>query len=420
MLHEDMGGTQTMKQPNIIFIMADDMGYGDFGLFSEGRVSTPHIDELANTGLCLTQHYSGSCVCTPARACFLTGRYNHRTGALEMRENRGLHHINVRERTIADYLSAAGYRTGLVGKWHNGTTDARHHPVARGFDEFAGFRHGLMNYYDWVIQRNGYFYKSDGRYLTDVFTDDAVGFIERTRTSPFFLYLAYNAPHTPLEAPEDEIKPYIEAGFSEKVATVYAMITRMDRGIGRIIETLDRTGLRDNTLVCFTSDNGPEMGGGQARFNCGYRGGKSNVWEGGIRVPMIVNWPGHSPENRGNDALFHYSDWLPTLCGRAGYSADYTRALDGNDVWKVLQGDTGGYDPVRFWQWNRYTPLVQSNAAMRDGQWKLVHPQIAGSHYTSAEEMAGDRILMKEPWRGDPTWLDLPLPAHGIPPDRVV
>src|ERR1035437_9523918 len=200
------------KTPNIVFIMADDMGYGDFGVFSEGRSRTPAIDSLVSNGVCLPQHSSAAPICPPARAGFLTGRYPIRTGGIDMRVTRGLDRIALRERTIAAHFKKIGYKTGLVGKWHNGCVDPEHHPNARGFDEFFGFRHGGMYYYDWLLEKNGQCLKADGRYLTDVLADAAVDFIGRNSKQPFFLAGAFNARPEPLEAPDDEVVPYRDTG----------------------------------------------------------------------------------------------------------------------------------------------------------------------------------------------------------------
>ena len=392
--------------PNIVFIMADDMGYGDFGMFNAGRSQTPAIDQLAREGLCLPQHYSASCVCTPARAALLTGRYPQRTGAIEMRSIRGLDRLALREITIADLMRRAGYATGLVGKWHTGVYGDEYHPNRRGFDEFFGFRSGLMHYYDWRVERNGSELRGDGRYLTDVFTEEAVAFCRRHRHEPFFLCLHYNAPHTPLEAPEEEIADFLRPDeWTRGVAIVYAMIRRMDRGIARVREALRELGIEENTLVLFTSDNGPAMYGTDemcmARYNCNFAGGKGNVYEGGIRVPMVLHWPAGGLAGGGRcDTMVHFTDWLPTLCAAAGAELPRDRKLDGVDVLSCLQGERGAEIPEqRFWQWNRYTPVGECNAAMRDGPWKLVRPVIPEAMWTSPEEMAMDRECEMHPER---------------------
>jgi arylsulfatase A-like enzyme len=384
--------------PNIVLIVADDMGYGDFGLYSEGRVHTPALDALASSSLRLTQHYAGSPVCSPSRAALLTGRYPHRTGSITPQETLGLDRIALDEATIADSLRAAGYATGLVGKWHNGALDPAYHPNARGFDEFAGFCGGWMDYYDWWLDRNGSIGKGDGRYLTDVLTEEAVSFISRHRAEPFFLTVAYNAPHSPLQAPEDVTRAYEEKGFSPGVAITYAMIEVMDRGVAAIQQALGDAGLADDTIVMFTSDNGPAfvlrddqvpegMSIDTRRFNCGLNGAKASAYEGGIRVPMLLSWPAGQPCDLDVSSLIHFTDWLPTLLTVTGASHQGSKALDGIDALPVLRG--GRMDQAaRFWQWNMYSPVGETNAAMRDGDWKLVRPEIGAFAFNGDAELA--------------------------------
>ncbi len=411
-----------MTRPtNIVLILADDMGYGDLGVFGDGSSRTPALDVLAADGLCLTQHYSASAVCAPARASLLTGRYPHRTGAIDTLEGRGLDRLALRERTLADALGAAGYATGLIGKWHLGALDPRYHPNARGFREFVGFRGGWSDYYQWRLDRNGRSFPADGRYLTDVFTEEAVGFVRRHRDEPFFLHLAYNAPHFPLQCPEEDARPFREAGFPPPLAALYGMVARMDAGIGRVLDTLDELGLRDDTLVLFTSDNGPQFsyeGESLVRFNAGFRGSKGAVFEGGIRVPAIVRWPAGLPAGRHVHEMMHFADWLPTLLTVAGVTvppALPALPLDGESALPHLRGEGGGGQSPRFWQWNRYTPLVTGNAAMRDGPWKLVRPAISEAMRVAPEDLAMDRRLKYEP----DAFADIrrdPEPVRDVPP----
>jgi arylsulfatase A-like enzyme len=404
-------------KPNILLILADDMGYGDFGCFNYGISRTPTLDQLVRDGVCLTQHYSASPVCAPARASLITGRYPHRTGVLDTLEMRGLDRLALRERTLAELLKTAGYATGLVGKWHNGALDARFHPNRRGFDEFAGFCGGWAPYWKWHIDRNGSVGPSDGRYLTDVLTEEAADFIRRHRGEPFFLYLAYNAPHYPFEAPDDAIKPYRETGyFTTAVSAIYAMIEIMDRGIARLLGLLDELSLSDNTLVMFSSDNGPQFGGkGEMcsdRFNCGFAGSKTLVYEGGIRLPMVMRWPAALDAGRQVHDMIHFTDWLPTLVSIAGAPLPRDRKLDGIGVMPVLCGDRGKVPDERFWQWNRYTPDGECNAAMRDGRWKLVRPAIRELMQVSNEDLAMDVQSKYNP----ENFYDI---ARGPEPERV-
>ncbi|MBN2711077.1 MAG: arylsulfatase [Planctomycetes bacterium] len=380
-------------KPNIIFILADDMGYGDMSLFNGGLSQTPVLDSLTGEGICLSQHYTSSPVCNPSRASFLTGRYPHRTGSIDTYDHLGGERLSVRERTIADMLRHDGYATGLFGKWHNGTIGDEYHPNRRGFDDFFGFRGGWQYYFEPRIERNGSPLRPEGKYLTDLLTDEAIGFVKRNRTKPFFLHLAYNCPHFPLEAPEEDIRPFAETGmFNKNVATLYGMIRNMDRNIGRLLETLEKEGLSDNTIVMFTSDNGPDFGGhGEGsleRFNCNFHGSKGLTYEGGIRLPMIMRWPSGLPSGTSVDAMVHFTDWLPTLLSMAGAKLpEDNLPVDGWDILPVLRGESGKVNTRRFWQFNRYYPYVGSNAAMRDGDWKLVRPRAPQTHREGDGEM---------------------------------
>jgi arylsulfatase A len=269
----------------------------------------------------------------------------------------------------------------MVGKWHNGLYDMRYHPNARGFDEFIGFLNGGMDYYKWVLDNNGSPRSTDGRYLTDVFTDESIRFIQHHRTKPFFLYIAYNTPHAPFQTPEEMIRRYHgRTKLNEKVMTIYAMIERMDFGIGRIIQTLEQLELSHNTIVLITSDNGPAKDGGP-RYNGGLRGGKGDVLEGGIRVPAIVRWLDGLPRGTRTNELIHFTDWFPTLLAAAGVQKHKGLPVDGGDVLPILRGKRRPASRPSFWFWqhNRYSPVPHCNAAMRDGKWKLYWPTIPGS-----------------------------------------
>lgn len=368
-------------RPNIVFILADDMGYGDFSAINGGLSNTPALDELMRESVCFTHQYTASPVCNPSRACLLTGRYPHRTGSIDTLEWRGLERLALRETTLAQILQQAGYITGLVGKWHLGAFDMRYHPSNRGFAETVCFCGGMHDYYRWRLEFGKAIVRADGRYLTDVWTEEAVRFIERHKREPFFLHLTYNAPHTPLQAPDDEIRPFRETGqFNTGVSTLYAMLHRMDIGVACILDTLRKCGLEENTILMFTSDNGPQFGGEGAdcldRFNCQLHGAKGSVYEGGIRVPMLLRWPAGVEGKRKMTAMVHFSDWFPTLLAMAGLEIPSKLRIDGVNVLPVLRGEKRDACTKRFWQWNRYTPLITCNAAVRDGDWKLVRPAI--------------------------------------------
>jgi len=375
--------SDTARKPNIVFILVDDMGYGDFSAFNNGLSQTPTLDSLMNESVCFTHQYTASPVCNPSRATLMTGRYPHRTGSLDTLEWCGLERLALRETTIADALQANGYKTGLVGKWHLGAFDPRFHPMRRGFDETVCFRGGMHDYYDWRIEfGENETRRGDGTYLTDLWTDEACSFIRRNGKKPFFLHLTYNAPHTPLQCPEEDVKPFLETGkFNKGVSTIYGMIRRMDSGVAKVLQTLKDEDVAENTIVIFTSDNGPQFGGTgenkMDRFNCQLHGSKGCTYEGGIRVPLIIRWPDGVDSGRTEDQMAHFSDWYPTILAMAG--ADMPRdnlPIDGVNILPVVRGEKGKVNTKRFWQWNRYQPVITSNAAVRDGDWKLVRPVI--------------------------------------------
>jgi arylsulfatase A len=229
--------------------------------------------------------------------------------------------------------------------------------------------------------------QSDGTYLTDVLTDEAIQFVRWHQQDPFFLCLMYNAPHSPLQAPEEIIKRYYDLGLRPSVAITYAMIEAMDVGLGRLMAELDRQQLAENTIVMFTSDNGPafmvrsdqlpaDMDRNTTRFNCGFAGAKGSVYEGGIRVPMVMRWPAALRAGITVDRLVHFTDWFPTLLNLASVTRRGGLPLDGHDISSILHGEPLQQEPRRFWQFNGYYPIAGINAAMRDGDWKAVYPSI--------------------------------------------
>ncbi|MBN9304688.1 MAG: hypothetical protein BGO82_11730 [Devosia sp. 67-54] len=400
-------------RPNIIQIVADDLGFGDLGFFNGGQTQTPNIDALFATGARFEPAYSASPVCAPARAALLTGRYPHRTGGIDTLEGRGLDRLSVEERTLADALQAGGYRTGLVGKWHNGALDPAYHPNRRGFDSFVGFRGGWMDYYDWRIFRNDEVVESDGRYLTDVWGEEAVRFIAAAGDSPYYLLLTFNAPHYPLQAPAADVERYRSTlGVTTEVATIYAMVEAMDRAIGRVREAVAASGRGDDTIIVFTSDNGPDLSGACARPNRDLRGRKGLAYEGGIRVPFVLNWPARVPEGRDIERLLHFVDVAPTLLAAAGVAPHpQARPFDGQSLLAAL-GDGAAAAAPRFWQWNRYTPVARCNAAVREGEWKLVFPPIPAAMRVTPEDLRVDEELKYHPERH-------PDISRGEPPRQV-
>ena len=418
--------------PNIIFILADDMGYGDFSIFNGGRSNTPTLDYLINESVCLTHQYTASPVCNPSRAALMTGRYPHRTGSIDTLEWWGLERLALRETTIADVFKSAGYTTGHIGKWHLGSFDFRYHPLNRGFDETVCFRGGMHDYYDWRIEYGNTVKRADGRYLTDVWTDEAIKFIKRRKsTDKFYLQVNYNAPHTPLQAPENDILPFLEKGFNRGVSTVYGMIQRMDSGIQQILDVLESQGLADNTILVFTSDNGPQFGNPSHieadlentefsewqldRFNCNFNGAKGTIYEGGIRVPLIIRWPDGLEGKRLISLMSHFTDWFPTLLAASGISVPSEIDIDGVNIWPMLSQEIKCNQPQRFWQWNRFSPDVTSNAAVIDGDWKLVRPRIDETMVVPDSENL--KISMYNPEHFiEHGIFSKPYPAREIPP----
>jgi arylsulfatase A-like enzyme len=373
--------------PNVILILADDMGVGDVSAFNGGRNRTPHLDRLIREGLWFERAYSASPVCAPARAALLTGRYPHRTGvvSLNLGTEPELTRLKRGERTLADVFAANGYRTGLVGKWHTGLGEG-YGPVARGFQEVAMF-HGSDGggYNRYILHSDDRMEEKprpQDRYLTDELNQRAIAFVRRHADKPFFLHLAHYAPHRPLQAPEEWIQPYLQAGFDRDTATVYAMIEIMDRGIGELVRELDALGLRERTLVIFGSDNGPDPLVAP-RFNHALRGAKYEVHEGGIRVPFVLRQPGRISPGKTAHPI-HFTDVLPTLVELCGLRHEPQLPLDGRSFAPLVTGQGTPAAAPHFWQWNRHEPNYTHNAALRDGPWKLVKP------YVTRNKIAGD------------------------------
>ena len=375
------GGGHCEASPNVVLILADDLAIGDLSRFNKGLSRTPRLDRLMGESVYFNRAYSGSPVCAPSRAALLTGRYPHRTGSVTLNQIKFPHLTRLRldEITIADRFKASGYATGLVGKWHSGP-GAAYHPLKRGFDEYVGFNDStdVRTYFDYRLDIQGDYREfKDACYLTDVFTRCAIDFVRRHRDEPFFLHLAHYAPHRPLSAPEELISHYLGKGVPEMTAKVYAMIEVMDRGIGELLDELDRVNVAKRTLVIFASDNGPDPLVGE-RFNLKNRGTKYMVNEGGIHVPFMVRWKGHlTPVRR--DEVIHFTDVTPTLMEICDLKPiDSSKPLDGqsfagllSEAWSKPQ-----LPARRFWQWNRKTPLYTHNAAVLEGDWKLVRPYV--------------------------------------------
>ena len=355
-------------KPNILFIVGDDMGYADVGLHGCKDIPTPNLDALAASGVKFTNGYVSGPYCSPTRAGLLTGRYQQRFGH-EFNPN-GSNGLPVTETTIADRLKAAGYATGLVGKWHLGNEPAMH-PMERGFTEFFGFLGGAHSYFNVGGIMRGKDQIKELDYTTDAFGREAAAFIEKHQKDPWFLYLAFNAVHTPMDATDDRLAKF--AKIEDKQRRTYAaMMSAMDDAIGVVRRKLAETGQDKNTLVIFISDNGgPTMKGVTVNgsVNTPLRGSKRTTLEGGIRVPFIVSWPGQITPGT-NDTPVIQLDLTATALAIGG--ADVSKAkLDGVNLLLFLQGETkpGGTSPAPhdalYWRFGE-------QMAIRAGDYKLV------------------------------------------------
>ena len=385
---------RTPPRPNVLLIVADDLGYADLGFQGSELIPTPHLDALAKSGVVCSSGYSTHPFCSPMRAALLTGRYQQRFG---YEENVAFDLFNPRiglppgERTVGDRLSAAGYDTALIGKWHLGASHAQH-PNARGFEFFHGFQGGGHDYFAIDLTRpvgEGYRYPlvrnerpaTFEGYLTDALTDVAVEYLQKKRDRPFFLVLAYNAPHTPLQAPPKYLDRIDESKIqgrgprrTRQRKTYAAMVAGMDEGVGRAIAALEERGLRGNTLVAFMSDNGgPENSNGSD--NGPLRGAKGDVYEGGVRVPFCLSMPGRLPAGRVYKNPVASIDLTRTAVALA--NGDQT-GMEGVDLMGALAADpdgakSGADDPLaaRPLFWRKFGGEAW---AVRVGNEKLLDP----------------------------------------------
>ncbi len=362
------------KRPNVILIMTDDQGYGDIGCHGNDKINTPNLDRLAKESVHLSQFYVCP-VCAPTRACLMTGRYNYRTGAIDTYIGRAMMHTQ--EVTLAELLGAAGYRTGIFGKWHLGDNYPLR-PIENGFQEALVHNGGGIGqpsdppgnrYFNPILQHNGIEQKFRG-YCTDIFTDAAIEFIETNQNRPFFCYLATNAPHTPLQIEDHYVEPYRAMGLDETTARVYGMVTNIDDNIGRLLEKLKTLNLTRNTIVIFLTDNGPQ----QERYNAGMRGRKGSVYEGGIRVPCFIRWPGQFQAEKTIDRIAGHIDITPTLLEACGVGKPTNIAFDGVNLMPLLQNKKEDWpERTLYFQWHRGDePEPFRACAAREQRYKLV------------------------------------------------
>ncbi|MDQ4213381.1 sulfatase-like hydrolase/transferase [Microbacterium sp. ASV81] len=385
-----------MNRPNVVVIYADDLGYGDVGCFGSDDIRTPHLDRLAARGVRMTNWYSNSPVCSPSRAALLTGRHPVHAGVQEiLGGKRGTPGLPAQP-TLASRLQEEGYRTGIFGKWHLGVGEG-YRPLDRGFERHFGFLAGCVDYYShifywgqglnpvhdlWDDEREVY---DNGRYLTEVLTDKAVAFIADNAADPFFCYVPFNAPHYPMHAPAEYVDRFPELPDDRRIMA--AMISAMDDGVGRILDALEEAGIADDTIVFFSSDNGPStesrnwLNGEEIDYQGGstggLRGNKGSLFDGGIRVPAIIAWPSALPQGAEWSEPGAMMDLLPTVLEAAGAPA--AADADGTSVLAALRElEPLPEERTLFWE---YGPQL----AARRGPWKLT---------LSAREHLGGRFQL--------------------------
>ncbi|PRB04298.1 sulfatase [Microbacterium sp. MYb64] len=371
-----------MTRPNVVVIYADDLGYGDVGCFGGDDVLTPHLDRLAARGVRLTNWYSNSPVCSPSRAALLTGRHPVHAGVQEiLGGKRGTAGLPAQS-TLASRLQDEGYRTGIFGKWHLGTGSG-YRPLDRGFEQHFGFLAGCVDYYShifywgqgqnpvhdlWDDEREVY---DNGRYLTEVIAEKAADFIGANAADPFLCYVPFNAPHYPMHAPKEYVDRFPDLPDDRRIMA--AMIAAMDDGVGRILDALDEAGIAEDTIVFFSSDNGPStesrnwLNGEEIDYQGGstggLRGNKGSLYEGGIRVPAVVSWPGTLPRGAEWAEPGAMTDIVPTVLDAIGAPA--ADDADGTSVLAALRAlEPLPAERTLFWE---YGPQL----AARRGPWKL-------------------------------------------------
>ncbi len=323
------------RKPNVIVILTDDQGYGDFSGHKNPLLATPQLDRLAADGVAFTR-FSVSPVCAPTRAALLTGRYPLRTGVHGVTKGRETMRAN--ELTLGQAFQAAGYRTGLIGKWHLGE-NYPYVPHARGFDEFVGFRTGHWNwYFDSPVERNGKAAQLPG-YIADSLTREAQQFVDRSRRDPFFLYLAYNTPHAPYQVPDAYFDRFAKRGLSLENQSIYGMVQNLDDNIGRLLAHLERRNLAEDTIVVFLCDNGPQTD----RYNAGLRARKGSVYEGGTRSPLYVRYPAQLRGGRQIEHVAGHIDITPTLLDLCQVKRPPGPEMDGMSLRPLLEGRTSGW-----------------------------------------------------------------------------
>ncbi|UCD27398.1 MAG: arylsulfatase, partial [Planctomycetota bacterium] len=370
------------KKPNIIFFLADDLGYTDLGSYGQKNIKTPCLDRMADEGMRFTQHYAGNTVCAPSRCSLMTGLH---PGHAYVRGNRwirpeGQLPIPDESITVAEVLKKAGYTTGVTGKWALGGPGTTGEPNQQGFDDWFGYlcQRQAHTYYPQHLWHNkekiilkGNLDGKRQQYAHDMFTDYALDFIRKSRNKPFFLYIPYTIPHGKYEIPSDE--PYSEKPWSEGEKNRAAMITRMDRDVGRILDLLKKMDLDEKTVVFFSSDNGCDKRWEGLFDSCGsFKGFKRDLYEGGIRTPLIARWPGKIKPATISDHVSAFWDFMPTWAELAGVKPP--KDIDGISMVPTLLGqfDKQKKHEFLYWEWHHPSAKKYAKQAVRMGDWKAV------------------------------------------------
>ncbi|MCC5930172.1 MAG: arylsulfatase [Cyclobacteriaceae bacterium] len=417
---EEKRPTEKIKntdRPNIIVILPDDLGWADVG-YHGSEIKTPNIDKLAKTGKILQQQYVMP-TCTPTRVALMTGKYPSRYGVLSPAYGEV---ITLGDPTLASVLSEMGYFTAIVGKWHMGSPP--YTPLKYGFQTSYGYFDGQIDPYTHEYKtateltearswhRNDEYLDESGRHVTDLITEEAIRVIEAEREEPFFLYVTHHVPHFPLDEPEEWMRIYNDRPLMHPSRKLFAAsVTHLDEGIGKIVDALERTGKRENTIIVFSSDNGGQFNWYsdtqyQGRYadkphtvlgnNYPLRGWKGDLYEGGIRVPAFVNWPGVL-EPGVVDHPVHIADWMPTLANVAGKNPPLAQNLDGENIWPIVKGDEVRNEAHPFY-WK--TPHAQ---AVRQQDWKLILHRNGDQELFNLKDdfRESENLLMDEPGKAE-------------------
>jgi arylsulfatase A-like enzyme len=355
------------KQPNVLFIITDDQGYGDFSIHGNTHLQTPHIDQLAAESVRFDRFYVNS-FCAPTRAALLTGRWPLRTGCHGVTHNAEA--MKPSEVTIAEALHERGYRSACIGKWHNGE-QYPFTPMGQGFDDAFGFNNGHWNnYFDPVLLRGSRPEQTKG-YITDVFTDEAMKFISANQAGPFFCYLSYNAPHSPYQVPDKYFDKFKAKGFDDTLAAFYGMCENIDDDVGRLLSHLESLQLADNTIVLFLTDNGGTAG--VKTYNAGMRGGKTSVHEGGSRVPLFMRWSSAKWQPHVVKPIVSHIDLFPTLLDLCGVKSPTGPKMDGITLRPLLEKtDNSGWPERTLFTHNPIDKTNKFPGAVRTQRYRLV------------------------------------------------